>query len=222
MCGYAIGFDHDVRRRLFARFAAAHARFRPRRSSKRRTIARGSSRSLLEQRARALAHQPPFVPDASLDVIASTIYIIDDDEACGARSRLLSAVDFPSGRSRPPRFLAGGPGLDRLPIADVQLVGMSGSTAEPHGQRELAHADHRDERLARQQIESAPCARGRARFCASRSTPRRSSTPSRALTLRRRRQNINFPEGLLRPCRRLEALSQLRRSTWNPKPHCSS
>ena len=132
MCGYAIqDFDHDVHATTFRAICGQH-----RRVSDEAFIeapddrARLEQVALLEHRARALAHQPPFVPDANVDVAASTIYIIDDDESMRrSLARLLSAVGFPVRMfSSGEQFLAEvDPDSTGCLIADVQLVGMSGS-----------------------------------------------------------------------------------------------
>ena len=133
MCGYAIqDFDHDVHATTFRAICRQHTHVFPTETfiEAPDDRARLEQVALLEQRARALAHQPPFVPDANVDVTASTIYIIDDDESMRrSLARLLSAVGFPVRTfSSAEQFLAEvDPDSTGCLIADVQLVGMSGS-----------------------------------------------------------------------------------------------
>ena len=173
MCGYAIqDFDQDVHSTAFPAFAGStRTCFRPRRSSKRRTIARGSSRSaLLEQRARPVVHQPAVrVGSRSRAVAASTIYVIDDDASMRrSLARLLSAVNLQvqTFQSAEEFLAAVAPGLGGLPHRG-RPAGRHERlrAAEPHGQRELAHAGHRDERLAPiAQIESEAVRLGASAF----------------------------------------------------------
>jgi CheY-like chemotaxis protein len=202
MCGYAIqDFDHDVHATTFRAICRQHTHVFPTETfiEAPDDRARLEQVALLEQRARALAHQPPFVPDANVDVTASTIYIIDDDESMRrSLARLLSAVGFPV-RTFPSaeQFLAEvDPDSTGCLIADVQLVGMSGSEL----QSRMSSANWRMPvtrwRLARPQI--GPTVRlGASAFLSKPFDAQASSTPSRDAPVGVSKASI-FPKDFLR------------------------
>jgi len=133
MCGYAIDdFDHDVHATTFQAICRQHTHVFPTEAFLEAPDDRTRFEQIacLEQRARALAHQPAVIASPEAGVAASTIYVIDDDASMRrSLARLLSAVDFrvktfPSAEE----FLAAVPSDSTgCLIADAQLVGMSGS-----------------------------------------------------------------------------------------------
>ena len=133
MCGYAIqDFDQDVHSTAFRAICRQHTHVFPTETFVEAPDdrARLEQVALLEQRARALVHQPAVVSGPGRAVAASTIYVIDDDASMRrSLARLLSAVDlqvqtFASAEE----FLAAvAPDSGGCLIADAQLVGMSGS-----------------------------------------------------------------------------------------------
>ena len=132
MCGYAIeDFDEDLHARTFRPICRQHTHVIPTEvfteAPDDRT--RLEQIAFLEQRARALGHQPPVaVADAA--IAASTVYVIDDDESMRrSLARLLSSANlrvqtFESAET----FLAEvDPASGGCLLVDAQLVGMSGS-----------------------------------------------------------------------------------------------
>ena len=145
MCGYAIDdFDHDVHATTFQAICRQHTHVFPTETFTEAPDDRTrlAQIALLEQRARALAHQPAVVARPDNRVASSTIYVIDDDASMRrSLARLLSAVDF-----RVKTFASAEEFLDLVDpdspgclIADAQLVGMSGSEL----QRRMASANWR-------------------------------------------------------------------------------
>jgi CheY-like chemotaxis protein len=171
MCGYAIqGFDHDVHATTFRAVCRQHTHVFPTESYVEAPDDRTRLEqvALLEQRARALAHQPAVVSGPGQAVTASTIYVIDDDASMRrSLARLLSAVDlqvqtFASAEE----FLAAvAPDSGGCLIADAQLVGMSGTQL----QSRMASANWRMPVIAMsgshdQQIESEAVRLGASAF----------------------------------------------------------
>jgi CheY-like chemotaxis protein len=133
MCGYAIQeFDHDVHATTFQAICRQHTHVFPTETFTEAPDDRTRLEqvALLEQRARALAHQPPIVSRPGEAVTAPMIYVIDDDTSMRrSLARLLSAVDFHVETfASAEEFLASvRPDSGGCLIVDAQLVGMSGS-----------------------------------------------------------------------------------------------
>lgn len=133
MCGYAIQeFDRDVHATTFKAICRQHTDVFPTETFTEAPDDRTrlAQIALLEQRARALAHQPAIVSGPGEAVAASTIYVIDDDASMRrSLARLLSAVDFrvQTFASAEEFLVSVAPDSAGCLIADAQLVGMSGS-----------------------------------------------------------------------------------------------
>lgn len=133
MCGYAIeDFDHDVHATTFHAICRQHTHVFPTETFTEAPDDRTRFEQIarLEQRARALAHQPPVVAGPGAAAVSATIYVIDDDSSMRrSLARLLSAVDFRVKTfASAEQFLAAvDPESPGCLIADAQLVGMSGS-----------------------------------------------------------------------------------------------
>ena len=173
LCGYAIeSFDDDANADPLRTICRQHTHVIPAEgftdAPDDRT--RLEHVALLQQRARALdrvlAREPPAPAEASA-VTASTVYVIDDDASVRrSLARLLASVDlqvqtFASAEA----FLAE---VDQTSsgclLLDVQLVGMSGPDLQSRWRRALAHAPHRDERLARRSDRAGCAASGASAF----------------------------------------------------------
>jgi CheY-like chemotaxis protein len=133
MCGYAIqDFDGDRHATTFQQICRQHTHVFPTETFAEAPDDRTRLEqiALLEQRARAMAHQPPVVARLDARLAASTVYVIDDDASMRrSLARLLSTVDFRVQTfASAEEFLAAvDPDSGGCLIADAQLVGMSGS-----------------------------------------------------------------------------------------------
>ncbi|HKW03551.1 MAG TPA: response regulator [Vicinamibacterales bacterium] len=171
MCGYAIqDFDQDVHATTFQAICRQHTHVFPTETFTEAPDDRTrlAQIAFLEQRARALAHQPAVVSGPGDAAAASTIYVIDDDASMRrSLARLLSAVDFhvQTFASAEEFLVAVAPDSGGCLIADAQLVGMSGSEL----QRRMASANWRMPVIAMsgshdQQIESEAVRLGASAF----------------------------------------------------------